>query len=197
MGVTLEMIGDIITSEDFNETAALGEHLTKLLAQRQQIDLLIKNVESTIEERKGRLIMNDKEKFNGFKRKLVEDNEKEYGKEIREKYGEEAINESNQKMLNMSEEDYVEYEKLGQEVLRTLEAAFTTKDPAGELAQKTAELHRKWLSYTWKSYSAKAHAGLARMYTEDERFKAYYDKDQPGKAEFLRDAILLYTGEKE
>ncbi|MGB4660567.1 MAG: MerR family transcriptional regulator [Mobilitalea sp.] len=195
MGVNLEMIGDIITSEDFNETAALVEHLTKLLAQRQQIDLLIENVEKTIEDRKGRLKMNDKEKFNGFKKKLIEDNEKEYGKEARAKYGEEVVNESNQKMLNMSEEDYAEYEKLGQEVLSTLEAAFATKDPAGALGQKTAELHRKWLSYTWKSYSSEAHAGLAKMYTADERFKAYYDKDQPGKAEFLRDAILIYTGE--
>ena len=197
MGVNLEMIGDIITSKTFDESAALSEHLTKLLAQRQQIDLLINNVENTIKDRKGKLKMNDNEKFNGFKKKLVEDNEKEYGKEIRAKYGEEVINESNQKMLNLTEEKYAEYEKLGQEVLASLDAAFATKDPAGALAQKTAELHRKWLSYTWKSYSGKAHAGLARMYVEDERFKAYYDKDQPGKAEFLRDAILFYTGETE
>jgi len=32
------------------------------------------------------------------------------------------------------------------------------------------------------------------MYVEDERFKAYYDKIKPGIAEFLRDAILIYTG---
>jgi len=44
-----------------------------------------------------------------------------------------------------------------------------------------------------ESYSKEAHAGLAKMYVEDERFAAYYDKDQPGTAEFLRDAILIYT----
>jgi hypothetical protein len=32
------------------------------------------------------------------------------------------------------------------------------------------------------------------MYVDDERFAAYYDKDQPGVAEFLRDAVLIYTG---
>lgn len=32
------------------------------------------------------------------------------------------------------------------------------------------------------------------MYLDDERFTAYYDKEQPGKAEFLRDAIYIFTG---
>jgi hypothetical protein len=28
---------------------------------------------------------------------------------------------------------------------------------------------------------------------DDERFTAYYDKIQPGAAEFLRDAVHIYT----
>jgi hypothetical protein len=47
----------------------------------------------------------------------------------------------------------------------------------------------------WGSYSKEAHAGLAKMYVEDRHFAAYYDKVHPGGAEFLRDAILIYTGE--
>ncbi len=39
--------------------------------------------------------------------------------------------------------------------------------------------------------------GLAQMYVDDERFKAYYDKIVPGCAEFLRDAMKIYTGIKE
>jgi len=38
---------------------------------------------------------------------------------------------------------------------------------------------------------------IAQMYVDDERFKAYYDKERPGMAEFLRDAILIYTGMKK
>ena len=34
------------------------------------------------------------------------------------------------------------------------------------------------------------------MYVDDERFTAYYDKEKPGTAEFLRDAILIYTSVK-
>jgi hypothetical protein len=53
------------------------------------------------------------------------------------------------------------------------------------------------LSFTWNNYSKEAHAGLARMYVDDERFAAYYDQHQPGLAVFLRDAILIYTGTKK
>jgi len=55
-------------------------------------------------------------------------------------------------------------------------------------------LHRQWLSYTWENYSQEAHASLAQMYVDDERFAKYYNDKQPGGAEFLRDAILIYTG---
>lgn len=193
MGVNLDTIQDILGSKSFDEMEALREHLIKLLAQRKQIDLLINNVEKTIESREGRRNMKDNEKFEGFKKKLVEENEDKYGKEIREKYGDNAVNTSNAKMLNMSKEQYEAFEKLGQEVLDTLEAAYATGDPAGELGQKTADLHRQWLCYTWGSYSKEAHAGIAQMYVDDERFTAFYDKKQPGMAVFLRDAILKYT----
>ncbi|KAF0993915.1 hypothetical protein BJQ97_00540 [Geobacillus sp. TFV-3] len=39
-------------------------------------------------------------------------------------------------------------------------------------------------------------AGMARLYVEDERFKAYYERVQPGAAEFLKEVILIYTGMK-
>lgn len=194
MGVGLDTIKAIMIQASFDEMKALQEHLINLLDQKQQLELLITNVKNTIEAKKGIINMKDKEKFSGFKQKLVEDNEKKYGIEIREKYGEEQVKQSNQKLLNMTKEEYDRFEKLGQEILDTLEEAFKTGEPAGELGQRTADLHRQWLSFTWNSYSKEAHAGIARMYVEDERFTAYYDKKQPGLAKFLRDAILIYTG---
>ena len=41
--------------------------------------------------------MTDKEKFEGFKQKLIDDNEAKYGKEAREKFGDKAVDKSNQK----------------------------------------------------------------------------------------------------
>jgi hypothetical protein len=96
----------------------------------------------------------------------------------------------------MTEEQYQEVTALAEQLHTTLAEAFKTGDPAGELAQKAAHFHKQWLTYYWKEYSKKAHAGLAQMYVDDERFTSYYDKEQPGTAVFLRDAIHIYTGQK-
>ncbi|MEH7344192.1 MerR family transcriptional regulator [Bacillus sp. JJ1532] len=196
LDVSLDDIKNIITSPAFDGAHALREHREKLLEKRKQLDALIANVEKTIEQTEGRIQMTDKEKFNGFKKKMIEDNEKKYGKEIREKYGKDTIEQSNAKLMNMTEEDYEKVTYLAKEVTDTLAAAFAIGDPAGDLAQKAADLHKQWLCYYWKEYSKEAHAGLAQMYVDDERFTAYYDKEQPGTAEFLRDAIYIYTGIK-
>lgn len=194
LGVSLEEIKKILASPAFNKLEALKEHREKLLTQREQLDLLIITVEKTIALKEGRITMTDKEKFIGFKQKLIEENEKQYGEEIRAKYGEEEVNKSNKKVAGMTEEQYAEVNKLALEVEETLLAAYKTGDPACKLATKAADLHRQWLSFFWDSYTKEAHAGIAQMYVDDERFKAFYDKNQPGLAEFLRDAILIYTG---
>ncbi len=196
LGVSLESIKEIVTAPAFDGAKALREHHAKLLTKREQLNLLIANVEKTIALTEGRVTMSDQEKFVGFKQRLLDDNEEKYGQEIRAKYGDEAIDKSNAKIKGMSQEQYAELTRLGQEVIETLHAAFKTGDPAGELAQKTAELHRQWLSFSWDSYTKEAHAGLAQMYVDDERFTAYYDAKHPGAAAFLRDAILIYTGMK-
>ena len=197
LGFSLDHIKKIVTAPNFDRVKALSEHRENLLEKRKQLDLLILNVENSIALNQGRINkMSDKEKFEGFKQKLIDDNEKKYGKEIRIKYGEETIKKSNNKLMNMSEEQHEEVTLLGTKIFETLDAAIKTNNPAGELGQKAADLHRQWLSYYWDSYTKEAHAGVAQMYVDDERFTAYYDEKKPGTAKFLRDAVLIYTGMK-
>jgi DNA-binding transcriptional MerR regulator len=194
LGVSLDQIKEILHAPSFDETLALKEHYGKLLEKREQINLLIANVELTIAVKEGKKIMSDKEKFEGFKQNLIDENEKKYGKEIREKYGEKTVQKSNQKLKNMSQEQYDEVTKLAETITEKLQLAYKTGDPASDIAQEVADLHRKWLCFYWDSYTKEAHQGIAQMYVDDERFTAYYDKEQPGTAEFLRDAIFIYTG---
>jgi DNA-binding transcriptional MerR regulator len=194
LGVGLDSIKDIVSAPSFNGANALMEHREKLLEKREQLDLLIANVDKTIALTEGRIKMSNKEKFEGFKQKMVDDNEKKYGKEIREKYGKDTVEKSNAKVMNMTQEQHDEVTALSNQLTETLAQAFATGDPAGELAQKAADLHKKWLTYFWNEYSKEAHAGLAQMYVDDARFTAHYDEKQPGTAAFLRDAILIYTG---
>jgi len=139
--------------------------------------------------------MTDEEKFEGFKRKLIDENEAKYGKEIREKYGEEAVERSNARVRGMSRERHAAQERLSAELNEALKAACETGDPAGETAQKAAALHKEWLCFYWDQYSKEAHRGLAEMYVEDPRFAAYYDGIAPGLAAFLRDAIRIFCKE--
>ncbi|HYK73868.1 MAG TPA: MerR family transcriptional regulator [Pseudoneobacillus sp.] len=198
LGVGLDQIKAILTSPSFDGETALRDHREKLLEKRKQLDVLIANVDKTIALTEGRINnMSDQEKFEGFKQKMIDENENKYGEEIRKRYGNEKVDQSNAKLKNMTQAQYEDVNKLAEQIKATLEEAFKTGDPAGELAQKAADLHKQWITFYWSEYSQEAHAGLAQMYVDDERFTAYYDKEQPGTAEFLRDAILIYTGMKE
>lgn len=196
LGVRLDEIKRILLAGDFNSDTALRSHLSALLAKREQLNLLIANVEKTIRAAKGEIIMSDKEKFDGFIQKMVDENEREYGAEIREKYGDDAVDRSNAKVRGMSEGQYVELERLTAELNETLKTAFNQGDPGSELAQRVCDLHKKWLCYYWDRYSREAHMGVAQMYVDDPRFTAYYDKIAPGCAVFLRDAIQIYCEDK-
>ncbi|MFC4408926.1 MerR family transcriptional regulator [Chungangia koreensis] len=197
LGVELEQIKEILSSPDFDATSALLEHKEKLVEKRMQLDALITNVEKTINQKERGIVMSDQEKFEGFKKKMIEENEKKFGKEAREKYGDDAINRSNSKLMGVTQEQYEAVTKLHEEFAKTLKAAYATGDAASELAQKAAELHKQWLAFYWDSYTPEAHAGVAQMYVDDERFTAFYDNIQPGSAPFLRDAIFIYTGMKK
>lgn len=197
LGVSLDSIKEIVTSSSFDGANALIEHREKLLEKRSQLDILIANVDKTIASTGGKSKMTSKEKFEGFKKSMIDNNEKKYGKEIREKYGKDTIEKSNSKLINMTEKQYDEVTKLAEQVTIVLSEAFKNGDPASDVAQRAAALHKKWLAYYWSDYSKEAHAGLAQMYVDDERFTAYYDKEQPGTAVFLRDAVFIYTGMKK
>lgn len=192
LGVELSEIGRILEEKDFDGLSALQSHLSALREKRARLERLIDNVQKSISAMKGETEMTDEEKFEGFKEKLISDNEQKHGKEIRAKYGVETVDRSNAKLKNMTKEQYGELEALTQELNNTLKAAFEQGDPGGELAQKACELHKKWLSFYWDHYSKEAHRGVAQMYVDDPRFTAYYDAIAPGCAVFLRDAVQIF-----
>lgn len=192
----LKEIGDILKNPEFDREKALESHLSALLQKKEQLEKLIGNVTKTISTLKGETTMSDKEKFEGFKDKMIKDNEERYGQEIRKKYGDDTVNASNAKIKGMSQEKMQEAEVLRERIESTLAEAFAQGDPAGELAQSVCEMHKQWLCIFWREgmYSSEAHVGLADMYVADERFRANYDKIAPGCTEFLRDAIHIYCG---
>ncbi len=196
LGLGLEGIRMLLDDPTYDRRRSLEEHLLALRGQQEQLNLLIRNVEKTLSALKGECRMSDKEKFEGFKAKLIRYNEEKYGAEVAEKYGRSALEESNRKLSGMSEEQWQKQEQLVEEIFTLLEAAMKEGDPAGAAAQKAADLHRRWICLFWKDdlYHKDSHRGLAEMYVADERFTSYYDdRLGEGGAKFLRDAIFHYT----
>lgn len=198
----LEDIKKLLTAPGFDKQQAFESHLAALHHKRARLDTLIGNVLKSIAAMKGEIAMTDHEKFEGFKQKLVDDNEQQYGREIRGKYGDEAVDESNATLKGLTKAQYDEGERLRFAFEEALKAAFDGGDPAGcnsagcnpagQLAQKACDLHRQWLWVFYPKYSKAYHKGLADMYVSDERFKANYEKLGKGCTEFLRDAIYIY-----
>lgn len=177
-----------------NKLAKLSGVSTRTLRYYDQIELLIQNVTKTIGSLQGGTVMQDKEKFKGFKQQMIDDNEKAYGEEVRKKYGDTLMKASNQKIQGMSQEDWDKTQVLSEKINKTLSKAIEQGDPSSDLAQKACDLHRQWLCMYWKDgmYSKKIHKSLVEGYMEDERFIAYYDKIAAGATEFLLKAITVY-----
>ena len=190
----LDDIKKILLADDFDMKVALRSHLVHLTNQRKRLDNLILTVEKSLQEKEGGHKMSEKEKFEAFKQTMIEENEKQFGDEMREKHGDDVISKANEKLQSMSRDDRNNHEELTAELNRKLAEATKQGDPTSQLAQEVAALHKIWLSFSWPDglYDVENHLQLSKMYIEDARFKAYYDKIEPGSAEFLHAALKKY-----
>ena len=193
MGFPLEEIKEIIYSENFDPLIALENHLKRLHKRRDDIDWLIENVELSIAYQKGEHKMSDSEKFKALKKKILDENERKYGDEVRERYSVKLAREANKKFANISEMDFKEMEAQNERIIELL------KDILAGNPKKEKELaatHKSWLMFSWSEYSKEAHLGLIQMYMDDERFTAYYDGEAgEGAAKALGDAVRKYIDE--
>ena len=193
-GLSLEKIRFILYDENFDMLKALNEHLTELENRRERLSKLIDTVKDTIASVKGEFIMRDSEKFEAFKKDIVDQYEKLYGEEARKKYGDSEVDMAVNKVLSLSKEDYEKFQTLGKKVMEALKAAVISKaSPESETGRSVASLHKEWLGYSWKDYTEQKHKGVVSLYVQDERFKKYYDREQNGCADFLLAAVDFWA----
>ena len=192
MGIPLKTIKELVDRPDEKVADTLIQQKIQLEQKRQELDQLLETIDKTLRYYKGEIIMTNKEKFEAFKQEKLTENEAKYGQEIREKYGEETVEASNQKWQNMSEADYQKMQATEAALTEKLSNYLTEETPS--LAKEIYQLHKEWLSFSWKSYSGEAHKGLAEMYLADERFTQYYDeKSGTGATEALVQIIQTYA----
>ena len=140
--------------------------------------------------------MTNHDAFQKMKNDLIDQNETNYGKEVRERFGDQAMDDSNRKLAGLSEEQWQHQQLLAEQILAELKTLTPKNDPASPQAQALCDLHGQWLQTFWAdtAYSHQAHLALAEGYLADQRLTAYYDQAAPGATQFLRDALMIYCG---
>lgn len=199
LGMELKRVAALLNDPAYDRAAALQSHLAELEREQRRLAELAQNVRGTLAAMKGEQTMTDEQKFEGMKQTLIEENERRYGAEIREKYGKTTVDACNARMKNMTEAQWQKAQALSAQLAQELRAAVPGNDPAGAAAQQICALHRDWLCCYWAPgmYSKAAHAAMGRTYAADDRFRAYYEAICPGAADYLCRALELWCAAAE
>mgnify|MGYP001488276582 CR=1 FL=1 len=190
LGFSLKKIKEIMKQPSFHYEQALEEQREMLVEKRKRLDQMISLVDQTLRHVKGEQTMTNEEKFKGF-----DFSENRYEEEARDRWGDEAVERSNEKLGNLSAKQKSTLEKQMNDVYREL-AAIRHTDPSSDEAQAAIG---KWYTLLNRmgSYSLDAFKGLGQMYIEDERFTKNIDQFGDGLALFMRDAMADYADRKK
>ena len=194
LGVELARIRECLDDPAFDRLAALQSHLAALEAERTRLDTLIQSIRDTIRCEERKEIMSDEQKFEALKQRVLTRYEQIYGKEARDKYGDDMVGAAQSALRDLTVEQYREWTELGQKLQERLESAVRAGlSPESGAGQEVAALHGRWLTVTGNPYDPAKHRGLAALYVQDPRFTAYYDKAVSGCARFLCEAVTRWV----
>ena len=163
LGFPLKKIKSIIDSPLFDRQEALKLQHKMLLEKRTQLDKMIGTIEKTIQYSKGEIQMSNQEKFEGF-----DFSHNPYEQEARERWGDRAVDEANEKAKNMTAFDQEKFN----EIYRNL-ASLRHLSPDSKEAQEG--IH-EWYQFLNKmgNYSLDAFKGLGQMYVDDDALHEKY-----------------------
>lgn len=197
-GMELGQIRELLDAPGYSARDALEGHMARLREQRAELDQLIGTVEDTILHMDEGIAMEDERRFEGLKRKAVEENEAKYGAEARRRHGDAAVDAANERLLGMSEQEWNDVNALEASIIEQLKAAMATGDAAGPEARALCDMHARWIELHWGkgAYNREAHRMLAQGYLCNDGFRAYYDgRAGKGATEFLVAALEAWLAE--
>lgn len=181
----LDEIKRILENPSFNRRRALENHRSLLLLKRKRLDALIGLVDDNL---KGEKNMS----FQEFDRTEIENTQKQYAEEARERWGgTEAYTESTKRTSNYKKEDWARITAESEAIFNAF-AQHLGESPASPAVQ---QLVGDWQSHITTNYyrcTKEILAGLGQMYTADERFTKNIDKHGEGTALLMTEAIRVY-----
>jgi DNA-binding transcriptional MerR regulator len=184
LGFGLDEIAALLDDPRHDRRAAL------LAVQAEQLAAVRALVERTLATLDGGETVSDTDMFDGLG--PLEWNERTYGEEVRERWGDtDAYRESRRRTQRYTEDDWARLGAESEAVEAGLAELLAAGVPAEDAqAMDLAERHRRHIDTWFYPCSHEMHVGLGDMYVADERFTAHYDRRASGLASYVRDAIL-------
>jgi hypothetical protein len=133
--------------------------------------------------------LTDEELYEGLNTEQIE----RYKREAREIYDPVLVAESERRVKGMSREQWQAVQAEGGEVTTGI-AALMDRDPGEAEVQALVARHHTWIENFYPC-SAEIYRGLAKGYVEHPEFRAFYEKVQPGLADYLSAAMNIYADE--
>jgi hypothetical protein len=122
---------------------------------------------------------------------MNDSDQSQHADEVQKRWGDTpAYKESARRTKKYGDEDWARINALQEAIEASLAEALTAgADADSEQASNLAEEARLHIDRWFYPCSHAMHAGLADMYTADERFKAHYESRVEGLAEYVAAAI--------
>jgi len=188
----LRKIRELLDDPGFELLSSLEFHRGELRKRSKQLKRLLATIDKTIDELKNKTAMlTDKELYEGFPPGKGE----EYREEAASRWGEDTIRDSEERLKKLGKEGFEKLKQEGDAITRRL-AALMERDPADAEVQETIALHFRYTGNFFE-VTPEAYRGLGKMYVEDERFKAFYEKYAAGLAEFICAGIEIFCDGRE
>ena len=186
LGFSLEDVAALLDDDTDPEAHLRRQH--RLLRDRlERTQAMVAAVEKEMEARQMGISLTPEEKFELFGEGWSED----YEREAEERWGDtEAWAQSQRRTRSYTKEDWVRVKAEGDDVERRFAEAMRAGVPAdSQQAMEVAEEHRQQITRNFYDCPPEMHAGLGRMYVEDERFTATYEQIAPGLAQYVSAAV--------
>lgn len=185
LGLGLEAIAEVLAGQT-SQLDALAVHREWLLAERDRLSRMAATVDATMTALRQGDTMSAEEIFKDF------DNNP-YEEEARQRWGDQAVEDSKARHAAMSDAAKEAFMQEAQDINEQLAHCFDAglKAAAPEV-QAVVARHYKWVCASWTP-DAEGYVGLGRMYVEDPRFTAFYDKRRAGLAPYLFEGIKTYA----
>lgn len=183
----LKEIKKIIHSPSFDQKEALKLQRKMLLEKRDHYDQMIQTIDKTIKHMMGEIKMTNEERFKGVNFK-----HNPYEEEARKLWGDEAVDQSNAKLNNLSDKERKVLAEKWEGIFTKL-ASLRHHDPKSKEAQDGIKEWFEFLNSSVHHYSPGAFAVLGELYVQDERFTKNIDQYGEGLAKFMSEAMKTFA----